>query len=163
RHIVMVRNASVQLPLKEFELLEVLLRNSGRVLTRMQLIDRVWGADYVGDTKTLDVHIKRLRAKVEQDPARPMHIITVRGLGYKFEPGGWQQALVSRPAARLRGVLVRASLSATASPRRACPWPPRPSGSRPSAESATRLAVVRMSCSSRPSAAPGRSAARTLP
>jgi len=88
RHIVMVRNASVQLPLKEFELLEVLLRNSGRVLTRMQLIDRVWGADYVGDTKTLDVHIKRLRAKVEQDPARPMHIITVRGLGYKFEPGG---------------------------------------------------------------------------
>ncbi len=88
RHVVMVRNASVQLPLKEFELLEVLLRNSGRVLTRMQLIDRVWGADYVGDTKTLDVHIKRLRAKVEQDPARPMHIITVRGLGYKFEPGG---------------------------------------------------------------------------
>jgi two-component system, OmpR family, response regulator RegX3 len=87
RHIVMVRNSSVQLPLKEFELLEVLLRNSGRVLTRMQLIDRVWGADYVGDTKTLDVHIKRLRAKVEQDPARPMHIITVRGLGYKFEPG----------------------------------------------------------------------------
>jgi two-component system, OmpR family, response regulator RegX3 len=83
----MVRNATVQLPLKEFELLEVLLRNSGRVLTRMQLIDRVWGADYVGDTKTLDVHIKRLRAKVEQDPARPMHIITVRGLGYKFEPG----------------------------------------------------------------------------
>jgi two-component system response regulator RegX3 len=88
RHIVMVRNGAVQLPLKEFELLEVLLRNSGRVLTRMQLIDRVWGADYVGDTKTLDVHIKRLRAKVEQDPARPMHIITVRGLGYKFEPGG---------------------------------------------------------------------------
>jgi two-component system, OmpR family, response regulator RegX3 len=84
---VMVRNTAVQLPLKEFELLEVLLRNSGRVLTRMQLIDRVWGADYVGDTKTLDVHIKRLRAKVEQDPARPMHIITVRGLGYKFEPG----------------------------------------------------------------------------
>jgi two-component system response regulator RegX3 len=87
RHVVMVRNVTVQLPLKEFELLEVLLRNSGRVLTRMQLIDRVWGADYVGDTKTLDVHIKRLRAKVEQDPARPMHIITVRGLGYKFEPG----------------------------------------------------------------------------
>ncbi len=87
RHIVMVRSAQVQLPLKEFELLEVLLRNSGRVLTRMQLIDRVWGADYVGDTKTLDVHIKRLRAKVETDPARPMHIITVRGLGYKFEPG----------------------------------------------------------------------------
>jgi len=87
RHVVMVRNNAVQLPLKEFELLEVLLRNSGRVLTRMQLIDRVWGADYVGDTKTLDVHIKRLRAKVEDDPARPMHIITVRGLGYKFEPG----------------------------------------------------------------------------
>ncbi len=87
RHVVMVRNDVVQLPLKEFELLEVLLRNSGRVLTRMQLIDRVWGADYVGDTKTLDVHIKRLRAKVEQDAARPMHIITVRGLGYKFEPG----------------------------------------------------------------------------
>ena len=87
RHVVMVRNNAVHLPLKEFELLEVLLRNSGRVLTRMQLIDRVWGADYVGDTKTLDVHIKRLRAKVEDDPARPMHIITVRGLGYKFEPG----------------------------------------------------------------------------
>jgi len=87
RHVVMVRSQSVQLPLKEFELLEVLLRNSGRVLTRMQLIDRVWGADYVGDTKTLDVHIKRLRAKVEEDPAKPIHIITVRGLGYKFEPG----------------------------------------------------------------------------
>ena len=72
--------------LKEFELLEVLLRNAGRVLTRMQLIDRVWGADYVGDTKTLDVHIKRLRAKVETDPGSPRHIITVRGLGYKFEP-----------------------------------------------------------------------------
>ena len=86
RHVVSVRGDQVQLPLKEFELLEVLLRNSGRVLTRMQLIDRVWGADYVGDTKALDVHIKRLRAKVEQDPARPMHIITVRGLGYKFEP-----------------------------------------------------------------------------
>jgi two-component system response regulator RegX3 len=87
RHVVMVRSQAIQLPLKEFELLEVLLRNSGRVLTRMQLIDRVWGADYVGDTKTLDVHIKRLRAKVEQDPGRPIHIITVRGLGYKFEPG----------------------------------------------------------------------------
>jgi len=88
RHVVMVRGQPVQLPLKEFELLEVLLRNSGRVLTRMQLIDRVWGADYVGDTKTLDVHIKRLRAKVELDPARPAHIITVRGLGYKFESAG---------------------------------------------------------------------------
>jgi two-component system response regulator RegX3 len=86
RHVVTVRGEQVQLPLKEFELLEVLLRNSGRVLTRMQLIDRVWGADYVGDTKTLDVHVKRLRAKVETDPASPGHIVTVRGLGYKFEP-----------------------------------------------------------------------------
>jgi len=83
-----VRGEQVQLPLKEFELLEVLLRNAGRVLTRMQLIDRVWGADYVGDTKTLDVHVKRLRAKVEADPANPAHILTVRGLGYKFEPSG---------------------------------------------------------------------------
>jgi two-component system response regulator RegX3 len=88
RHVVTVRGLQVQLPLKEFELLEVLLRNSGRVLTRMQLIDRVWGADYVGDTKTLDVHVKRLRAKVEADPGTPSHIITVRGLGYKFEPTG---------------------------------------------------------------------------
>jgi two-component system response regulator RegX3 len=87
RHVVTVRGAQVQLPLKEFELLQVLLRNAGRVLTRVQLIDRVWGADYVGDTKTLDVHIKRLRGKVEADPARPRHILTVRGLGYKFEPG----------------------------------------------------------------------------
>jgi two-component system response regulator RegX3 len=87
RHVVTVRGDQVPLPLKEFELLEVLLRNTGRVLTRMQLIDRVWGADYVGDTKTLDVHIKRLRAKVELDPGNPRHIITVRGLGYKFEPG----------------------------------------------------------------------------
>ena len=85
RHVVTVRGGTVQLPLKEFELLEVLLRNSGRVLTRMQLIDRVWGADYVGDTKTLDVHVKRLRAKIETDPAKPRHIVTVRGLGYKFE------------------------------------------------------------------------------
>jgi two-component system response regulator RegX3 len=85
---VTVRGLQVQLPLKEFELLEVLLRNAGRVLTRMQLIDRVWGADYVGDTKTLDVHVKRLRAKVEADPGNPSHIITVRGLGYKFEPTG---------------------------------------------------------------------------
>ncbi len=87
RHTVSVAGRSVSLPLKEFELLEILLRNSGRVLTRMQLIDRVWGSDYVGDTKTLDVHVKRLRAKVEPDPANPVHIVTVRGLGYKFEAG----------------------------------------------------------------------------
>ncbi len=86
RHIVSVGGETVQLPLKEFELLEVLLRNAGRVLTRMQLIDRVWGADYVGDTKTLDVHVKRLRAKIEPTPSEPRYIITVRGLGYKFEP-----------------------------------------------------------------------------
>ena len=85
RHVVTVGGATTQLPLKEFELLEMLLRNTGRVLTRMQLIDRVWGSDYVGDTKTLDVHIKRLRAKVEDDPGTPAHILTVRGLGYKFE------------------------------------------------------------------------------
>jgi two-component system, OmpR family, response regulator RegX3 len=86
RHVVTVSGREVPLPLKEFELLEVLLRNAGRVLTRMQLIDRVWGADYVGDTKTLDVHIKRLRAKIEPAPSNPRFIITVRGLGYKFEP-----------------------------------------------------------------------------
>jgi two-component system, OmpR family, response regulator RegX3 len=86
--VVTVRSEQVQLPLKEFELLEVLLRNAGRVLTRMQLIDRVWGADYVGDTKTLDVHVKRLRAKIETEPTNPRHIVTVRGLGYKFEPVG---------------------------------------------------------------------------
>ena len=85
RHVVTVDGGAVQLPLKEFELLELLLRNAGRVLTRGQLIDRVWGADYVGDTKTLDVHVKRLRAKVEPDPANPRHLVTVRGLGYKFE------------------------------------------------------------------------------
>ncbi len=85
RHTVSVRGASVPMPLKEFDLLELLLRNAGRVLTRGQLIDRVWGADYVGDTKTLDVHVKRLRAKIEVDPAAPRHLITVRGLGYKFE------------------------------------------------------------------------------
>jgi two-component system, OmpR family, response regulator RegX3 len=88
RHVVSVRGGQVQLPLKEFELLEVLLRNADRVLTRMQLIDRVWGVDYVGDTKTLDVHVKRLRAKIEEDPASPRHIVTVRGLGYKFESAG---------------------------------------------------------------------------
>ena len=86
RHTVSVSGRGVQLPLKEFELLEMLLRNAGRVLTRMQLIDRVWGADYVGDTKTLDVHVKRLRAKIEPDPAVPRYLVTVRGLGYKFEP-----------------------------------------------------------------------------
>ncbi|WP_068261275.1 response regulator transcription factor [Janibacter limosus] len=85
RHVVSVSGTQVSLPLKEFELLEMLLRNVGRVLTRVQLIDRVWGSDYVGDTKTLDVHVKRLRAKIEPDPAKPVHIVTVRGLGYKFE------------------------------------------------------------------------------
>ena len=85
RHVVAVDGATVALPLKEFDLLELLLRNAGRVLTRGQLIDRVWGADYVGDTKTLDVHVKRLRAKLEPDPANPEHLLTVRGLGYKFE------------------------------------------------------------------------------
>lgn len=84
RHIVSVDNIAISLPLKEFELLEFLMRNSGRVLTRIQLIDRVWGSDYVGDTKTLDVHVKRLRAKIEKDPASPEMIETVRGLGYKF-------------------------------------------------------------------------------
>jgi two-component system, OmpR family, response regulator RegX3 len=85
RHEVSVRGEPVKLALKEFELLEMLLRNAGRVMTRGQLIDRIWGADYVGDTKTLDVHVKRLRSKIEVDPANPRHLITVRGLGYKFE------------------------------------------------------------------------------
>jgi len=85
RHVVSVRGEHITMPLKEFDLLEFLVRNSGRVLTRNQLIDRVWGADYVGDTKTLDVHIKRLRAKIEIDPSNPVHIHTVRGLGYKFD------------------------------------------------------------------------------
>jgi two-component system, OmpR family, response regulator RegX3 len=85
RHVVTVEGDEVRLPLKEFELLEMFLRNTGRVLTRGQLIDRIWGADYVGDTKTLDVHVKRLRAKVEPDPANPRHLVTVRGLGYKYE------------------------------------------------------------------------------
>lgn len=84
RHETTVRGAPVQLALKEFELLELLLRNAGRVLTRGQLIDRVWGSDYVGDTKTLDVHVKRLRAKLELDPANPVLLVTVRGLGYKL-------------------------------------------------------------------------------
>ncbi len=85
RHVVTVDGQQAQLPLKEFDLLELLLRNAGRVLTRGQLIDRVWGADYVGDTKTLDVHVKRLRAKIEPDPANPKYLVTVRGLGYKFD------------------------------------------------------------------------------
>ncbi|MDI1290823.1 MAG: response regulator transcription factor [bacterium] len=85
RHVVTVRGAVVPMPLKEFDLLEFLVRNAGRVMTRSQLIDRVWGSDYVGDTKTLDVHVKRLRAKIEVDAANPVHLLTVRGLGYKFE------------------------------------------------------------------------------
>ena len=85
RHVVSVNGEAITLPLKEFDLLEYLMRNSGRVLTRGQLIDRVWGADYVGDTKTLDVHVKRLRSKIESDPANPIHLVTVRGLGYKLE------------------------------------------------------------------------------
>ena len=85
RHVVTVRGVDVALTLKEFDLLEYLMRNKGRVLTRGQLIDRVWGSDYVGDTKTLDVHVKRLRSKIEADPANPAHLLTVRGLGYKLE------------------------------------------------------------------------------
>ncbi|WP_026551936.1 response regulator transcription factor [Arthrobacter sp. H20] len=85
RHTVSVNGEPVAMPLKEFELLEMLLRNAGRVLTRGQLIDRVWGSDYVGDTKTLDVHVKRLRGKIETDPSNPSHLVTVRGLGYKYE------------------------------------------------------------------------------
>ena len=85
RHVVTVAGQDISLPLKEFDLLEMFLRNPGRVLTRGQLIDRVWGSDYVGDTKTLDVHVKRLRAKLEPDPGNPRHLVTVRGLGYKFE------------------------------------------------------------------------------
>ncbi len=85
RHEVFIRGVETRLPLKEFELLALLLENAGRVLTRETLIDRVWGADYVGDTKTLDVHIKRLRSKVEPDPAAPSRIVTIRGLGYKYE------------------------------------------------------------------------------
>ncbi|WP_210479613.1 response regulator transcription factor [Naasia sp. SYSU D00948] len=85
RHLVSVHGAPVAMPLKEFDLLEMLMRNAGRVLTRGQLIDRVWGADYFGDTKTLDVHIKRLRAKIEENPSEPALLVTVRGLGYRFE------------------------------------------------------------------------------
>jgi len=85
RHEVTIRGVEARLPLKEFELLALLLENAGRVLTRDTLIDRVWGTDYVGDTKTLDVHVKRLRSKVEEDPANPSRIVTIRGLGYKYE------------------------------------------------------------------------------
>jgi two-component system response regulator RegX3 len=85
RHVVTVDGTEAKLPLKEFELLEMFLRNTGRVLTRGQLIDRVWGADYVGDTKTLDVHIKRIRSKIEVHPSEPVQLVTVRGLGYRFE------------------------------------------------------------------------------
>ena len=85
RHVVTVNGEEISMPLKEFELLEILLRNVGRVMTRGQLIERVWGADYVGDTKTLDVHIKRLRSKIEPDSSAPQYVVTVRGLGYTFE------------------------------------------------------------------------------
>lgn len=85
RHEITVRDESVKLARKEFDLLEALIRNAGRVMTRAQLIDQVWGSDYVGDTKTLDVHVKRLRGKIEQDPAHPVLLVTVRGLGYKFQ------------------------------------------------------------------------------
>lgn len=85
RHTVAVDGEVINMPLKEFELLEVLMRNSGRVLTRGQLIDRVWGSDYFGDTKTLDVHIKRIRSRIEQNPSEPVMLVTVRGLGYRFE------------------------------------------------------------------------------
>ena len=88
RHVVTIDGQEVRLPLREFELLELFLRNAGRVLTRGQLIDRVWGADYVGDTKTLDVHVKRLRMKIEPDSANPRHLVTIRGLGYKFNAPG---------------------------------------------------------------------------
>jgi len=86
RHVVTVAGSAIPLPLKEFELLELLVRNAGRVLTRDQIIDRIWGSDYVGDTKTLNAHVKRLRSKVERDPSDPRHLVTIRGLGYKFEP-----------------------------------------------------------------------------
>ena len=85
RHTVLIDGTPVPMPLKEFDLLEYLMRNAGRVLTRGQLIDRIWGADYVGDTKTLDVHVKRLRTKIEEQPSKPKQLVTVRGLGYKFE------------------------------------------------------------------------------
>ena len=87
RHEVFVRGEPIELPLKEFDLLELLLTNAGRVLTRDALIDQVWGSDYVGDTKTLDVHVKRLRSKIEDDPSKPSRIVTIRGLGYKYATG----------------------------------------------------------------------------
>jgi two-component system response regulator RegX3 len=96
RHEVRIRGEEVQLPLKEFELLGLLLENAGRVVTRETLIDRVWGADYVGDTKTLDVHVKRLRAKVESDPSNPTRIVTIRGLGYKYELPKPEPAVIDR-------------------------------------------------------------------
>ncbi|WP_168626301.1 MULTISPECIES: response regulator transcription factor [unclassified Cryobacterium] len=86
RHTVEVRGEEISIPLKEFELLELLMRNAGRVLTRGQLIDRVWGSDYFGDTKTLDVHVKRIRSRIERNPSEPVMLVTVRGLGYRFEP-----------------------------------------------------------------------------
>ncbi len=86
RHVVTVGGTPITLPLKEFELLELLVRNAGRVLTRDQIISRVWGSDYFGDTKTLNAHVKRLRTKVEREPSTPRHLVTIRGLGYKFEP-----------------------------------------------------------------------------
>jgi two-component system response regulator RegX3 len=85
KHLVSVHGEKIQMPLKEFELLELLMENVNRVLTRGQIIDRVWGSNYYGDTKTLDVHVKRIRSKIEDDPSRPRHLLTVRGLGYKFE------------------------------------------------------------------------------
>jgi two-component system response regulator RegX3 len=85
RHVVTIAGEQIPMPLKEFELLEVLLRNAGRVLTREQLMSRVWGSDYFGDTKTLDVHVKRLRAKLEPDPSVPRHLVTIRGVGYRFD------------------------------------------------------------------------------
>ena len=99
-HTVVLRGEPLALPLKEFELLHVLLANAGRVLPRDTLIDRVWGSDYVGDTKTLDVHVKRLRSKIEPDPANPTRIVTIRGLGYKYER---RLTLVAWPACRARG------------------------------------------------------------
>jgi two-component system response regulator RegX3 len=97
RHEVRIRGEQVQLPLKEFELLGLLLDNAGRVLTRDTLIDRVWGQDYVGDTKTLDVHIKRLRSKVETDPSHPTRIVTIRGLGYKYEDVAAERRVAAEP------------------------------------------------------------------